>query len=168
MLFPITVANSPPRRFDTSFPASCALPSTERFLPPLASPCPHHRDTEQCNWFQANKHQFIRDTTLARARNIALKNATGEWVVILDSDDWLASNLGEMLVALPAHLGLVAFETEYFDDVVYEYRRIRHFEHLFNLYGGTIFDPFLWFDFYYHGIIARRTCSIGSVDIAMS
>ena len=93
---------------------------------------------------------------LARARNVALENATGEWVVILDSDDWLASNLGEMLVALPRHFGLVAFETAYFDDFGYEYRRIRHFEYLFNLYGGTILDPFLWFDFYYHGIIARR------------
>ena len=61
-----------------------------------------------------------------------------------------------MLVALPRHFGLVAFETAYFDDFVYEYRRIRHFEYLFNLYGGTILDPFLWFDFYYHGIIARR------------
>ena len=93
---------------------------------------------------------------LSRARNVALENAAGKWVVVLDSDDRLAPNLGRVLLALPSHLGLVAFEATYFSDDTCEHRRIRHFEQLFNSYGGTVLDPLLWFDFYYHGIIARK------------
>lgn len=102
--------------------------------------------------------QFItlpQRSGLSRARNIALKKATGRWVVVLDSDDRLASNIGSVLIALPSHIGLVAFEATYFSDDTSEHRRIRYFEQLFNSYGGTVLDPFLWFDFYYHGIIAR-------------
>ena len=61
-----------------------------------------------------------------------------------------------MLLALYPPIGLVAFEAIFFSEDAYEHRRIQHFERLFNSHGGTILDPFLWFDFYYHGIIARR------------
>ena len=27
---------------------------------------------------------------------------------------------------------------------------------MFRQYGGSSLDPFLWFDFYYHGLIARK------------
>ena len=97
-----------------------------------------------------------RRSGLSRARNIALERARGQWVVVLDSDDRLVPNLGEMLGQLPSHIGLVAFEARYFNYNMCEHRRLHHFERLFNLYGGTTLDPFLWFDFYYHGIIARH------------
>ncbi len=93
---------------------------------------------------------------LSRARNVALERARGQWVVVLDSDDRLAGSLGRMLIELPSHVGLVAFEAAFFSEDSCEHRRIGHFERLFSSYGGTIFDPFLWFDFYYHGIIARQ------------
>jgi hypothetical protein len=80
----------------------------------------------------------------------------GEWVVVLDSDDRLAVNLDRMLLALPPHIQLAAFEAKYFSDNGFEHRRIHYFERLFNSRGGTVLDPFLWFDFYYHGIIARN------------
>jgi len=92
---------------------------------------------------------FVRPARAAR--NAALEHATGEWVVVLDSDDRLAAKLAGLLVALPSGVGLVAFEATYFTNEDCEHRRIRHFERLFSSYGGTILDPFLWFDFYYHG-----------------
>jgi len=103
--------------------------------------------------------QFIRlpqRSGLSRARNAALANAAGEWIVVLDSDDRLTLNLDSVLVGLPCHVGLVALEARYFSHDTTEHRRIRHFERLFRSYGGTTLDPFLWFDFYYHGIIARN------------
>jgi len=93
---------------------------------------------------------------LSAARNVALQLARGNWIVVLDSDDCLASGLTESLLALSPSIALVCFEVNYRQDAFVEHRTLDYFEALFADHGGTETDPFLWYDFYYHGIIARR------------
>ena len=93
---------------------------------------------------------------LAGARNTGIALATGNWTVILDSDDRLANGLASRLLALSKNTTLACFEVNYFDEEINEHRRIRKFERLFRDHAGTALDPFLWYDFYYHGILVRR------------
>ena len=93
---------------------------------------------------------------LSQARNQGLRLASGDWIVVLDSDDYLASTLSHSLHQLPSEAALACFAVRYFGEVDAEYRTISRWRGLYSRFGKTAADPFLWFDFYYHGIIARR------------
>lgn len=113
----------------------------------------------------ASRTRFVRlvdNRGLSIARNIALSHATGEWVVVLDSDDELTPVVARVLAWAHAPTVLVSFAAEYFsaDPVWSQNRRVGRYASLFEQYGGTPLDPFLWFDFYYHGIVARRAALV--------
>lgn len=98
-----------------------------------------------------------RNSGLSIARNAALTRARGDWIVVLDSDDKIAADIGKNLSRLTDSASLACFRTEYLTAAGgIEIRPMRRWKRLFEQYGGTVLDPFLWFDFYYHGIIARR------------
>jgi glycosyltransferase involved in cell wall biosynthesis len=102
---------------------------------------------------------FIRLTNpvgLALARNEGLARAKGEWIVVCDSDDRVSAALAESLASLRDTVEMACFEVTYFNETWSEHRRVAFFERLFRSHGGTSLDPFLWFDFYYHGIMGRR------------
>ncbi len=94
---------------------------------------------------------------IADARNHALESASGQWIIVLDSDDRLTPDIISALANLPDFAQVVCVEVNYFDECMAEHRPITRYERLFQMYGGTTRDPFLWFDFYYHGIITRRS-----------
>lgn len=93
---------------------------------------------------------------LSRTRNQALRFASGDWIVVLDSDDFLAPALAHNLRQLPDEATLACFAVRYFRETHAERRSISRWRDLYRRFGKSIADPFLWFDFYYHGIIARR------------
>lgn len=93
---------------------------------------------------------------LSAARNEAFALAQGDWIVVLDSDDLAGVTLTRLLSSLPETFAIACFEVNYFEHYKVEHRRLAFFEKLFKDYAGTTLDPFLWFDFYYHGIILRR------------
>jgi len=93
---------------------------------------------------------------LSVARNLGFRAASGEWILVLDSDDRVSDDVTRILMEMPRSVSLTAFEARYFSGAHSEHRRLAIFEGLFRRYAGTSLDPFLWFDFYYHGIIARR------------
>jgi glycosyltransferase involved in cell wall biosynthesis len=104
---------------------------------------------------------------LSVSRNFGLRRCRGEWVVILDSDDELHPELCDLLRHLDKRIGLACFRAEYLKaDGSVEVRSTSPWNELFQIHGGTSLDPFLWFDFYYHGMIARREIftSIGGYD----
>lgn len=93
---------------------------------------------------------------LSFARNEAIKRASGDWIVVLDSDDALATDLAQTLGRLPDSQKLVCFDVDFIrTEGTIERRRVRHWAQLYQEFGLTTKDPFLWFDFYYHGLIAR-------------
>ena len=48
---------------------------------------------QYAEWDQRIKPTFLKENTgLAHARNVALRQATGEYVCFVDSDDWLATD----------------------------------------------------------------------------
>src|SRR5205085_7863231 len=100
------------------------------------------------------------------ARNHGLSESRGEWIVVLDSDDELEPGIVGAITALPSAAALVSCEARYFDENYEEYRPIQRYELLYKRFGRTPLDPFLWFDFYYHGIVARRWVleAIGGYD----
>lgn len=94
---------------------------------------------------------------LSYARNTGLKEAKGDWIVILDSDDQLTAKTANILNCLDDEAAFVCFAVQYLKvDGGVEVRRVRTWERLFRKHALTPRDPFLWFDFYYHGMIARR------------
>lgn len=98
-----------------------------------------------------------RNAGLAVARNRALSRVEGEWVVILDSDDIVPADLNLTLLGLDREASVVAGNAIYFRaDGQYEYRDVHRFEELFRGKCHSPLNPFFWYDFYYHGIIARR------------
>lgn len=97
-----------------------------------------------------------KNVGLSAARNVALRHTRGRWIIVLDSDDRLAPDITTVLATLPASISLACFEVTYRDGTTVEHRTLKHFQSLFMRYAGTSLDPFLWYDFYYHGIIARR------------
>lgn len=99
--------------------------------------------------------ELEKNVGLAQARNIALERSRGDWTVILDSDDRLATGLIKRLDFLSESAAIVCVEANYFSETTAEHRRVNGFERLYARYGRTALDPLLWFDFYYHGIIAR-------------
>ncbi len=105
------------------------------------------------------KSRFIKlpnNVGLSEARNAGIAVARGEWVVVLDSDDRAGPRLAKRLARLPRSTAVVCCEVNYFDQTEIEHRRLDYFEALFRKFSGSSLDPFLWFDFYYHGVIARR------------
>lgn len=92
---------------------------------------------------------------LSRARNEALRHVRGEWVIVLDSDDRLSSDLSDKLRSLSEDAALACFEVNFFRNEEMEHRPISRWRDLYRQYGRTVADPFLWFDFYYHGVVAR-------------
>lgn len=94
---------------------------------------------------------------LSVARNLGLDSARGLWTVVLDSDDRLTPGLWDVIQSAPCSAMLVSVDSVYFDSQSNSRMRTRVFERLFRRHGGTALDPFLWFDFYYHGIIARTS-----------
>ncbi|MFZ3058384.1 MAG: glycosyltransferase family A protein [Candidatus Methanoperedens sp.] len=93
---------------------------------------------------------------LSVARNQGINIAKGDWIVVLDSDDRLAEETIETIKRTRFGTSLISFDSSYFSDKSSEYRSISIFRDLFKQYGKSTLDPFLWFDFYYHGIIVRR------------
>ena len=76
---------------------------------------------------------------------------------VLNSDDELAPNTTRMLSTLDCSTRLVCFGVHYLErDGTIEHRKTFRWKALFNRLAHTPADPFLWFDFYYHGLIARR------------
>lgn len=65
-----------------------------------------------------------RNIGLSQARNRGLSLASGDWIVVLDSDDYLASTLGHSLRQLPSEAALACFAVRYFSEVDAEYRFI--------------------------------------------
>jgi glycosyltransferase involved in cell wall biosynthesis len=92
---------------------------------------------------------------LSAARNAALERVDTDWTVVLDSDDRLMPTTAAEVARLPDRAALACFEVDYFDEYRHEHRPIRRFEKLYKVHGRTDLDPFLWFDFYYHGVITR-------------
>jgi glycosyltransferase involved in cell wall biosynthesis len=97
-----------------------------------------------------------RNMGLSFARNEGIKRAKYDWVVVLDSDDQLAPSLCKNLMRLPNDVALVNVSVEYFNDKSNEHHPVKLWRDFYKWLGKTIADPFLWFDFYYHGIIAKR------------
>jgi glycosyltransferase involved in cell wall biosynthesis len=94
---------------------------------------------------------------LSAARNAGLREVCGEWVVILDSDDRLSPSLFSAIRALPGRCLVASFDTVFFSESKSEYRSVAPFARLFKRHARSSLDPFLWWDFYYQGLIARRT-----------
>jgi glycosyltransferase involved in cell wall biosynthesis len=95
---------------------------------------------------------------LSIARNIGISKSSGDWIVVLDSDDELSSEIANMLSPLDSKVSLVCFRAEYLKlDGTIEIRAVDRWEKLFKKFAFSVADPFLWYDFYYHGLIARRT-----------
>ncbi|MHC4049213.1 glycosyltransferase family 2 protein [Bradyrhizobium sp. 25ACV] len=104
---------------------------------------------------------------LSLARNVGIPRARGSWIVVLDSDDELGKATVETLSLLPSASRLACFDVDYVrSNGGVEKRRMRRWSELYRQFGRTVADPFLWFDFYYHGMIARRDVfnSIGLYD----
>src|SRR5208282_2869696 len=85
---------------------------------------------------------------LSVARNLGFRAASGEWILVLDSDDRVSDDVTRILMEMPRSVSLTAFEARYFSGAHSEHRRLAIFEGLFRRYAGTSLDPFLWFDFY--------------------
>ncbi|MBC8489624.1 MAG: glycosyltransferase [Bacteroidetes bacterium] len=119
---------------------------------------------------RTNFLRLKRSYGLSIARNIGLEATTGDWVVILDSDDRLGKHLFSELTILPPTANVVCLEAIHFGQNFTEHRRIQRFAKLFRKYAGSSLDPFLWYDFYYHGLIARRELffSIGGYSNELS
>lgn len=108
-----------------------------------------------------------KNVGLSAARNVGIAKALGDWIVVLDSDDELTPNSLEQIARLPPSTSLACFAVDYVKssgDV--EHRQVGSWAQLYRRHGRTILDPFLWFDFYYHGIVARRSVinSVGGFD----
>lgn len=94
---------------------------------------------------------------LSYARNIGIKQAQSEWIVVLDSDDLLAPSLTMDILSLPKQASLACFSVKFFRDNYTEHRSVKIWDKLYKQFGLTVSDPFLWFDFYYHGIMAKKS-----------
>lgn len=107
-----------------------------------------------------HKYKLIRlsqNMGLSYARNVGIKLAEYDWIVVLDSDDLLAPSISRKITSLPSNIALVACSVKYFNERTTEYRPIMRWRNLYMRFGQTFADPFLWFDFYYHGIIAKKS-----------
>lgn len=105
---------------------------------------------------------FPKNRGLSFSRNAALKRVRGEWVVVLDSDDAIASSLTQDLERIPKSQKVACFAVDYLKlDGSVEHRSVKRWGSLYFKYGLTPRDPFLWFDFYYHGLMARTELIIG-------
>lgn len=129
---------------------------------------------EDCLRHTATDHKFtlipLRENVgLARARNGGIRQANGEWVVVLDSDDLLSPSLADELRGMPKNAKLACFAVQYFGAEFVENRPVSRWRDLYRRFGRTSADPFLWFDFYYHGIIAKLDLvrGIGGYDDAL-
>ena len=121
----------------------------------------YYNTYKECLAMMKNNHKvnllrLPQNMGLSYARNEGIRRANYDWIVVLDSDDWLAPNLFRNITLLPPNIKLVNCSVEYFDEHIIEYRPVTRWRTLYNHFGRTIADPFLWFDFYYHGIIAKK------------
>ncbi|KCZ71252.1 glycosyl transferase [Candidatus Methanoperedens nitroreducens] len=97
-----------------------------------------------------------KNSGLSVARNQGINTAKNDWIVVLDSDDRLAEDTIKTVKEIKSEVDLISFDSLYFSNKSLEYRFISFFKDLFEQYGKSTLDPFLWFDFYYHGIIIRN------------
>ena len=103
------------------------------------------------------KINLAKNVGLSAARNSGISISQGNWIVVLDSDDELMPDIVTILRSLDRDTALACFGVEYLKtDGTIETRTNTGWRRLFQRYALTVADPFLWFDFYYHGIIARR------------
>lgn len=96
-----------------------------------------------------------KNSGLSVARNQGINSSKNDWIVILDSDDRLAEDTIQTIKGIKSGVELIGFDSLYFSNKSSEYRSVSFFKDLFEQYGKSTLDPFLWFDFYYHGIIVR-------------
>lgn len=95
---------------------------------------------------------------LAKSRNLAFGEAIGEWIVVLDADDRIAEGGIELLEeSRNTNYGFVIGDTLYFSSDRHAVRSKSVFDTLFRMFHKTLDDPYLWFDFFYQGLIARRS-----------
>ncbi len=116
-------------------------------------------------------HTLSTNSGLSIARNAAIDIAKGDWILVLDSDDMLVSDVSVIINAVPVTYSLLCFSV----DFLKESSRVEHrcssiWQEQYYKHGLTPLDPFLWFDFYYHGIIARSTLirSINGYDSCLA
>jgi glycosyltransferase involved in cell wall biosynthesis len=108
--------------------------------------------------FHIRKISLETNSGLSVARNIGISNAVGDWIVVLDSDDEISPEIVNALSSLDSKVSLVCCRAEYLKiDGTIEIRAVSQWEKLFKKFAFSIVDPFLWYDFYYHGLIARRS-----------
>lgn len=107
---------------------------------------------KQTRWIELD-----RNVGLSQARNFGIAAASGDWVFVLDSDDELVPGALDNVMRAPDQASLIAFASEFGSpEQGFEQRKLEYWETLFKRYGLGLLDPFLWFDFYYHGIVARQ------------
>lgn len=93
---------------------------------------------------------------LSAARNLAFGLAKGSTFYVLDADDRIPTSFLHRLTTIEGTFDLLAVESLYFCDAFCEHRKIASFKEKFLRHGASFLDPFLWWDFYYHGLIASR------------
>ncbi|MFR3043069.1 MAG: glycosyltransferase [Thomasclavelia spiroformis] len=104
----------------------------------------------------------IENQGLAKARNHAINISTGEWLIILDSDDFLANNslkLIEDYIFLNPEYDFIysnhIYISENGKDIIY-IREKSIYQYYHALYKGTIIDPLLSSTYIFHCQIFRR------------
>lgn len=114
------------------------------------------RHSHQIQYIRLHQH-----SGLSKARNIGIANSNARWILTLDSDDRLASEAIACVSQIAnQHVGLIVTDTLWLSDRQNDVRSKARFHRLFELYHGTILDPYVWFDFFYQGLIVLKEVAL--------